>query len=101
MRPSSEEMLIRETAFVVANGLRGEGEHKLAKRLELTAGDGRDKILEVLTIIERTPGLPWRCFKMVAMGKMVINGDVSWVKPLRAHVDYANGMGPMPDDEPN
>ena len=101
MSVSREEQTKRGVAFLVASGLRGAGDNKLAKRLELAAGDSKAEVLALLTIIEWTPGLSSDCFKLVVMGKAILNGHLEWHEPLYELAAYMNGMGPMPADEPN
>ena len=100
MTVGKSENLNRKVVLTVAAGLAGYGEHKLVKRLEQASPYGEYKILEVLTIIEKSPGLSAAAHRIVAMAKKVITtGDDELFQKLREHTWDAAGMGPMPADK--
>lgn len=99
MTISKTEELHHVVVINVASGLRRGGDDKLAKRLEAAASGGKQKLLEVLTIIERSPGLPAKCHRLVAMGKRVINGDESLVDKLIELSTDCSGAGPTLKNE--
>ena len=102
MAISKTEEIYRVVVINVASGLRGGGEDKLAKRLEAAGTGQKLKLLEVLTIIERSPGLPANCHRLVAMGKKVINGDDSLLDKLIELSNSINGTGDaLPKDLPD
>ena len=97
MPVGNDEKLNRAVAFSVASGLRGAAEDKLAKRVEAVAGSGREEILKTLTLVEREPGLPAMCFRLVATAKAVLRGDDARRQELDELAAYMNGMGPAPE----
>lgn len=87
MAISRSDELRRLVINHVASALRKGGEDKFIKRLEQTGSEGKQQSLDVLTIIERSPGLPAKFHRLVATAKKAINGDESLIDKL---IELAN-----------
>lgn len=95
-------MLKRDAVFKVAlaaaDGLRGAALNREAKRIELAVYAKSEpwQFIDLLTIVERAPGIGADTHRLVAMAKKIIGGDETLFEEFNELVAYMNGMGPSP-----
>lgn len=98
MTTAARGALATKIALSVADGLRGAALNREAKRVEVSAYEkrGPQELVDLLTIIERTPGISADVHRLVAIAKKLLAGDQALAEEFDELVAYLNGMGPAP-----